>query len=204
MGARKVKTFSSPEKAELHARSVGSTIAKGDARVLTLTDQNRLVYLRAAEALMAFPGTQLDHVVTEYLEARKILGDHSVMEAARFFKKTCGDIQPRTIRQVVDELIAVRVQRTKQGKPASQKYLADISHRLGKLAADFTGPISSMTPPLLDAWVTGKKLTGRTRHNYLRLIKTLFKFAQSKRYFPRDVDPLEGVETDFVDESERV
>jgi len=71
-----------------------------------------------------------------------------------------------------------------------------------RFTQDFQCPISSVSPEAIEAWLTGRELEGRTRFNYVRLIKTLFNFAQTRRYFPREVDPLEGIEREFTDLSE--
>jgi hypothetical protein len=38
----------------------------------------------------------------------------------------------------------------------------------------------------------GLKVAGRTWFNYARLLQTLFRFAQKKHYYPRNVDPFES------------
>ena len=45
-------------------------------------------------------------------------------------------------------------------------------------------------------------MSARTRFNYARLLRTLFRFAQSRRFFPKDIDPMEGIDIDFDDDGE--
>ena len=45
-------------------------------------------------------------------------------------------------------------------------------------------------------------ISGRTWFNYARLIRTLFNYAQAKRYVPPNIDPMEGIEIDFHDDGE--
>jgi integrase len=45
-------------------------------------------------------------------------------------------------------------------------------------------------------------ISGRTWFNYARLIRSLFNYAQAKRYIPSGIDPLEGIEIEHDDDGE--
>ncbi len=198
---RRVEFFSEFPAAMDKARAVVGSITRGESKVLTLDSDERLAYLRAREAIKDL-GISVDAAVSRYAEAQRELGSQSLIEAVRFYRRNCGDLKPAKVRDVLDELIRLREQRTKQGRPASEKYLADLRARLGKFSKAFNCEISKVTPAMIDAFVGALGMSGCTRHNYLRLIKTLFKFAQTRRYYPRTLDPFEGIEMAFDDDSE--
>ncbi|MGZ8900256.1 MAG: tyrosine-type recombinase/integrase [Limisphaerales bacterium] len=45
-------------------------------------------------------------------------------------------------------------------------------------------------------------ISGRTWFNYARLIRSLFNYAQAKRYIPSGIDPMEGIEIANNDDGE--
>ena len=197
---RRFESFCDYPAAKQRANEVVARIAAGDAKTLALTANDRLIYLRAVEAMKALPGVPLDSAVQELVKAKQALGQHSLEAAVNFFLKNMAGLQTRTATEVVGELLQLREQRTKKGHPASAKYLADLRNRLSKFASDFQCPIGSVTAINIGEWLDGLKLKGRTRFNYARVLKTLFKFAQGRKYYPRDIDPMEGIETQFVDD----
>jgi hypothetical protein len=40
---------------------------------------------------------------------------------------------------------------------------------------------------MIQAWLDGMKASGRTKHNYLRHIAALIRFAIKRKYLPKDV-----------------
>jgi len=71
-------------------------------------------------------GTPLLTAVSRYAEAFKILDGDRILEAAKdFARRNPTKRQPRTVRQVSDELIALK---TKRG--GSGRYIEDLRNRL--------------------------------------------------------------------------
>lgn len=200
-GKRRFESFSEYADAEAKARKVGASITRGDAKGLSLSAEDALVYLRAVERLKA-TGTPLDVAVADYVTAKEILPGHSLTEAAKFFAKSCADLKTATVRSVVDELVASKEKRAKGGKPASAEYLRDLKSRLGRFADALQCDIASVRSQQIEAFMDSMQISERSRFNWLRLIKTLFNYAQARRYFPRDIDPMEGIDMDFEDGSE--
>ncbi|PYJ54814.1 MAG: hypothetical protein DME24_25840, partial [Verrucomicrobia bacterium] len=123
-GRRRFESFAEYGDAERKARSVAKVSARQDGKGLTLSADERLIYLRSLD-LVRDVGVPLDAAASEFAQGRKIIGDHSLVEAARLFVRVRGDCRPVFVAAVKDELIALRTQRTKQGRPASERYLAD-------------------------------------------------------------------------------
>lgn len=198
---RQFESFSDFESAERKAREVSATITRGDAKALTLSADERLVYQRAVAALSA-SNVALDVAAREYGHAKQILKGGSVLDAARHFASTHADMQENGVAEVVEEFIALREKRTSRGKPASEAYMHDLEVRLRPLGDAFAVPIHTVTPRQIEEYVDSLEPGPRSRHNLLTTIRTLFNFAQARRYFPRDVNPMEGIELAFVHEGE--
>ncbi len=103
-GKRRFKTFANYADARAKANDVNASVASGDIGALTLSNQDRTIYLRAIESLRP-TGIALDTATMEYAEAKKILGVLSLKEAAAHYTKTHHSIQRKTVPEVVAELI---------------------------------------------------------------------------------------------------
>ena len=195
-GNRKFKSFSDFEVAKRETKKIADTIAAGQGAALTLTANDKAIYCQAMESLKAC-NVPLNIAAREYAEAKLLLGSVSLKEAVDFFRSRHAVGSDKTVREVVDELIDKLEARDR--KP-SEKYLQDLRLRLGKFADSIHLPISSVTPQNIEDFLAQFK--GRTRFNYARLVRTLFNFAKTKKYFPRDVDAFEGIEMDYEDDGE--
>src|SRR5204863_8471141 len=133
-------------------------------------------------------------------EARRLLGKDSLLDAVRTFLKSHRVLMQKTVREVVDELIEEKESRSK--RPVSEDYLKDLRSRLGKFSASFHCELRSVGPEEMKLFMDSLKVKGRTWFNYARVIRTLFRFAQARKYYPKDVDPFEGIDLDFEDDGE--
>jgi hypothetical protein len=68
-----------------------------------------------------------------------------------------------------------------------------LKYNLGKFEKRFTGGIVGVTGGEIDSWLRSSGLSPRTRNNIRTSLYSLFAFAQSKRYVPKDHDELESV-----------
>lgn len=202
---RHFESFSDFGAAERKAREVSATVTRGDAKALILTADERLTYQRAVDALKE-TNVSLDVAASEYARARTILKGGDLIEAVRSFARTHADMQEKSVTDVVEEFIKLREIRTSRGgssgRPASAAYLHDLGVRLRPFGKAFVMPIHTVTPRLIESYVASLKPGPRSRHNILRSLRTLFRFAQVRRYFPRDVIPLDGIEMAFSQEGE--
>lgn len=188
--------FRTEDKAKLKAEEISRDKAKlGEAAfALKPAQRQEAVSSYLAGQKLIPDGHSMLGILTDAASAVAVLkGRNVTLEAVAKFYVDRQPKQDKTVPDVVSEFIALRTKRTKKGSPASAKYLADLN-RLEKFATDFQCPIVEVTPTQIDAWTDKKKLAGRTRFNYLRLIRTLFRYAQSKEYFPRTVNAMEGVD----------
>jgi len=114
-----------------------------------------------------------------------------------FLKRHPSGLPRRTVREVLDELIAAK---TAAGR--SEEDTAELGKRLGRFAASFAVPITTITGGQINEWIIGLGLSGRTQINFRRLIGTLFKFAKRRGYLPKDWDKVGAVERPDDDSGE--
>src|ERR1041385_1714803 len=125
---RVVKTFSEYEDAYTYANNAHATFARGDVQALTLSNEDRLIYLRAQLAVSEV-NIPLDIAATEYASVKTLLGSHSLKDAVEFYLNSCRDLAPRTVREVVDELIQKKRTPPNKSRPASKYYIQDLDSR---------------------------------------------------------------------------
>lgn len=180
-GGRRVrKTFADLGKAELEAEIVADRICAGELNVLTLTSDDRTAYVRAVEMLKP-SGTPLEIAVMQFVETTKLLDGASMLEAAKFYLRHHPRHLPtRTVGQVVEEMVVA-----KEAEGLSEDHVTDIRSRLGKFAQSFSVPIAMVLGQDMQGYITGLKVTGRSKNNVRKLLKNLFHFAQSRGYLPK-------------------
>jgi integrase len=203
-GSKRVRQkFSDLAKARQEAQLAAIKIGNGELEALKLKGHDRTDYVRAMQRLREWkPDANLNLAVTDYVAAVKRLPETtSLKEAVDFYiKRHPIGLPPKTVREVVDELIESK---TKSGR--SDVYVKDLRLRLGQFADSFNVRISTITGKQIEDFLRaprparGKEgkartLSGRTQNNFRKLIKTLFKLAVKRGYLPKDHDELDAVE----------
>jgi integrase len=178
-GKRKLKQFADEKEARKEADTTARHLHEGDIQVLQLKDTDRTIYIEAVEALKA-TGKRLDIAALEYKEAitaLKAVPQVSVVEACRFYALHHGNRPNKTVREVADELLADRANRSK-------KYTNDLKFRLNRFASDINLYIADVTPQAIADWLKRLKLHPRSQSNFRAIITTLFRFAIDRGYLP--------------------
>lgn len=112
----------------------------------------------------------------------------TVAAAIRFFKAKHKDITPKSVADVVAELLAL-----KKSRGAADRYYEDLEFRLEKFAEAFQCNIGSVTAPDVQAWLdkqkkpNGEKLSSQSYSNNRRVVSLLFKYAASRNYAHENV-----------------
>jgi integrase len=200
-GTRKLQSFSSLQAAKDEAAAKATSLSTGDVTALSLSGDDRLSYVRAMEALKPL-NVRVEMAATEYAKYWQKMGGDFFKEAVTEFIARRNNIKPVTARELVVLFIEQKATTTKRSRPASPDYLKDLQARLGRFAAQIPGPVTDVTPEVVLTFLDGLKMSARTRFNYARLLRTLFRFAQSRRFLPKDIDPMEGIDIDFDDDGE--
>ncbi|HVU07821.1 MAG TPA: site-specific integrase [Verrucomicrobiae bacterium] len=199
LGERKQETRASFEEAHRIALNACRRIAEGQHVSLTLTNGDRMTYLRAIEPLSSV-GVELDVATREYVSAvRNLPAGATLTEAIDFFRRRNPNARKqKSVREVVDEILA-----TKQAANLSDFYLKDMTSRLNGFARAFEINLGDVTGELLQKWINGIKGRARTKHNYLRIVGTLFQFAIWRKYLPKEaMDEIAAVQLPKIDNDE--
>ena len=211
-GTKRVRRkFSDLAKARREAELIAIKLANGETEALKLTGGDRADYVRAMQKLREWkPGVDLNLAITDYVAVMRRLPEHvSLSEAVEFYlKRHPIGLPAKTVREVVDELIASKTSAGKSGV-----YIKDLTSRLGAFADSFQLRITSVSGKQIEEYIRALKtlnsnesqrrsLAGRTQNNIRRLVSTLFKFAIKRGYLPKDHDEISGVEKASVDSGE--
>ena len=197
-GQRKKLRFADMAAAKREAELVASKLARGENEVLRLNPADRIIYVQAVESLRSV-GVPLNLAVLEYVSALKSLPEGTTLkEAVDFFRRrNPAALQKRTVCQVAEEMLAV-----KRAAKLSEVHLSDLESRLNRFADAFQMDITGVSAAMLQAWLDGLSVSGRTKQNHLRVIGALFRFAISRRYLPKDaIEELDGIQQAKADNS---
>lgn len=188
-GKRAFRGFSDLQKAKFEAGLIAARMATGDQDVLRLRSSDREAYLQAID-LLAPIGVLLESAIAQFVEATRLLGKASVVEAARFFVRRNPTVLPtKSVREVVDEFLA-----DKKAKGKGERYLSDLRYRCNKFANAFSGRLADLTAAQTEDFLVSLKLSTQSYANFRRVIGTLFSFAKRRGFLPKDHDEIERVE----------
>lgn len=189
LGTKRVReSFSDLDKAKVAAQAAAAMLCAGELNVLSLQGEDRASYVRAMEFIRP-TGVALEWAAMQFAACHKLLGDIPLVDAAKFFVKHHGvGLPKKTVGEVVEELVA-----SKDEDGMSPVYLKDLKNRLGRFETAVTGPIQEATVTVIEEFLRGLKLSGRSRNNYRRSIGTLLYFAEARGYLPRGDGRIEQV-----------
>jgi integrase len=183
-GARKRERFPTIEAARKRAKERIAELSKGTAHVANFTPRQILAVVDAVDLLRGV-GISLSQVAREYVEAFKILRRQPLIaEAAKHYAaylERTRTMQAVKFSAVVDEFL-----KAIETKGRSARYIEDCTSRLSRAAKAFRGYIQRITSSDIEAWLDSFKAAGRTRNNYRATLCTLFAFARSRGYLPRN------------------
>jgi len=188
-GRRKQVRRANLADAKREAGFILTKLAQGEPDVLALTSTDRLVYLRACEAVSKC-NVPLDVAVNEYAHAVTLLnGVGTLTEAVRLFVRHHAGFQSRVmVSQAVEELLKAR-----RSDGSSPIHIDDLECRLGVFAKAFSCPICEVRDTDIHDFLMNLKFAPRTKNNYRTAISNLFSFARLKKHVPHDHDPLQFV-----------
>jgi len=187
-GKRHRLNFKDLQDAINEAEAKAAQLSRGDVDAMQLSGRDRLVYGRAVEAVKEH-GVPLDAVALEYSEARRILGGVGLVDAARFCARHLGrEVKRKAVVDAVREMIE-----SKKSGGVSDVYLNDLRYRLGVFADCFQCDLVSLTPDDVRNFFDSVKLGARSFNNFLRTIRTFFRFAQDRGWLSREAELLGSV-----------
>ena len=187
---RQRKKFADFESAKAFAIAKAETISKVGGAVFTLTDAENTVAGQLC-SLAGQYGLTLESLFWEFREAKALAGGKSLVEIVREHAKIRPpDLNPISVKDAVTEYLAA-----KAGAEKSERHIRDITEKLEKFRGSFTGNLSEVTVPLLQAWITKLDVGARTKRNYMRTIGGMFNYGLKRKWLAAGSVDLSLVET---------
>jgi integrase len=193
-GRRKLRGFVDLGEARREAEKVARQLSTGDATAAMMRNNEAASYGRSVELLRP-TGAALEVAAGVYAKCFEILGGDRMIEAAQFLKRHGGDtLEQKKVSDVVAELIALREKRTKNGRPASWRYITDLRSRLNRFSEAFSVNISTITKADVQRYLDGLDAAPQSVKNFRTVLNTLFSYAESRGYIFRGSNPVEETE----------
>jgi integrase len=188
-GARRLRGFTNAGEARREAKKIARQLSTGQVTAASMSNAASASFGRAMELLKPV-GLPLELAAGNYAKAVGILGGDFVIEAATFYARHRADkITKKTVKEVVNELIAA-----KEARGKSARYLGDLTARLNRFARSYAVDISTVTTADVQGWLDRLKLAPRTAKNFQSCINTLFSFAESHGYTLKGSNPVADTE----------
>lgn len=189
-GVRKRPTFPDFENAKAEAELIATRLASKDSYALALSSADCSAYSRARQVLDPL-GVAIETAAVQFADARQRLGDVPLSYVVDFFlKRHPAKIVPKPVSVLVAEMMAA-----KQADSLSARYLQCLRYCLGKFEKAFQGNINAVSGADIDKWLRASGLSPRTRNNLRNSVQTLFGFAKTRGYLPKDHDEIDSVPT---------
>ncbi len=154
----------------------------GELAAVSLKNEDLRIYGAAVDGLKALD-TTLEMAVREYIAARKLLGDVSVLEAAKLYHRHGRSI---TKKASLSEILQAMLKGL-QADDRSAYHIRDIGRHVGLFVQKFsqTG-IEEITTSQINDYLRSLDVKGRTRDNHRDSVHNFFRFARAEGYLPKD------------------
>jgi len=186
------KSFATYTDAYAHAEQQATLLHAGQHSVARMKDSDRESFVAAERLAKELQTPLLDAVKMWHAATKALNGTGSLLEAAREYAARHRDEMPtKTVEAVVAELLEAKEQDN-----ASYRYLKTLrstlsptpptGKRRNSFADSFRTYIGGITGREIDTWLRQRGVSPRTRKNLLLIIRTLFNFAKSQGYLPKN------------------
>lgn len=180
-GRRHRKNFADEKIARHEAAMVADKLNRGQAQSVSLTGADRDEYLQARQELAPL-GIPLYAAVKDYVAAARLLNGKPLLSAVQFYlSHEHQELPEKRVSDLYEEFLD---QQQKNGR--SVRYIQDIKSRLRRFADAFRMNIGEVTTAAMEEWLEDLEVSPRTRLNFRTLLITFFKFAQKRKYLPKD------------------
>ena len=180
VGKRKRESRATLDAARTRAEEIATSIANGTTAALALTGADRDSYVHAQQLLapLAIP---LHAAIEEFIQARKIAGEHSLIEIARDFqRRNLRPLKTATIEKLVQDCLE-----QKQADGLSARYIGQLRSDLMRFGEAFHKSITTITTEELDEWIRSFGRAPRTRNNFRTSLNTFFAYCRRSGYLPK-------------------
>jgi len=188
-GARRRLARASLDAAKEAAEAMARDLTDGRAEMTEMRVGDRERF-GVAVAAVKRTGIPIDVAAKEYAEAWELVQPASLLQVARWWReKHSKEIPSKRIPDLVEEFIKDRIE-----TGLSERYVSTLRYRLGWFAGRFRAPVQAVTGRMIEDALARLRAKPKTWNNYRTDIVTLFNFARSRGYLPRDRE----VEATFV------
>jgi len=181
-GRRQLKSFAQLDEARLVAQQTMVRLANyaNNGGNATLRD---IEMFHHCEAKAQEQGVSLSAAIDEWLAARRIVRDCSLIEAVRFYEANRRDFLPvKPVEEVAAEFLRSRI-----AGGGSKAYITSARNVTGRFVKACPLPISEITVQRIDKYLREMKgVSSTTRNSNRRIIVTMFSFAKRQGYLHPD------------------
>jgi len=188
-GKRVRQVLPSYDKAIAEAKKTGEQLNRGDKGGAEFTGAQRAACLRALE-LLAPTGVPIEVAAGDVARFYLRIGKRATMDQVLdcFDKRNPIGMEKMRVADVIKECLE-----SKEEDKLSDRYLKQLAYDLARFGAKFKNYIGDVAGRDIDEWLRDLGVSGRTRNNIRMSVQTLFGFAKSKRYLPKDHDEMDAV-----------
>lgn len=194
LGIRKRERFENYGKAFGLAEDKALQASSGEIGATGLTGEDQRLYASALQILQPL-GVSLESALREHVEAKKILGETSLVEAAKFHARHAATLTKKGSLQEILDAMLVALEADKR----SAYHIRDIKRHVGRFVDSFNVPIGEITTSDINEWLRGLEMGTRSRDNHRNSVHNFFRFARAEGYLIKD-RPTAADETKQVDE----
>lgn len=170
------------------AKQKGKQLAKGDVVAVEMSPAERAAAEKAFSWLKPL-GLSLELVVSEYLEARKRLGQVSLSRCVDYYVQRFPPNMPvKMVKEVVKEMLD-----SKRDDKLSDRYIKQLEYNMNRFMGRFKNRLTEVSGTNVDTWLRDLRVGPRTRNNLRNSVQALFNFAIARKYLPKDHDEIDAV-----------
>ena len=181
-GRRVRRAFSDERKAKEEAGLIAARLATGDHRALQLSPIERDSFVIAQSHIRPFD-LPLHLAAEEYAYARRALpaGVSLAQAVDSYVRSHAFACVTKTVAEAVEEFVEAKSQ-----DGVSIRYWRVLKNELERLAKSFQMPVGDVSAAALENWLRSLKVGPRSRNNIRAMVISLFNYAKSRGYLPRD------------------
>ena len=190
LGKRKQVWRSGLPDAKAVARDACIKIANGEQAVLSLTNHDRMIYMRAVEAVAGVKVT-IDTACREFASAITILGGKGTLtDAVHFYVKSLTNQLPTiSVAKAVDEML---LHSERDGKSTSR--IHQLETYLNRFKEAFSCNLRDIESRHVADYIIALPLMTRTKKNCRDILKAFFQWCVLRGYLPKGEDMMENVQ----------
>jgi integrase len=175
-------------EAQQEAQRIATQLTKGDLDGAGFTRGQSAACARALQMLEP-TGVPIEVAVSEFVAARKALGNVSLSRAVEYYLRRHALNNAPSISKIVDELL-----KSKKQDGLKDNYLRHLRYDLDRFCEAFPEMnINDIHGPDIENWLRLLEVSPRTRKNYRTQVQTLFSYAKARKYIAKDNDEIDAV-----------